>query len=94
LLPRHLKLQETIRETEEEIQVHAYERFKLIDSVSKYKEYTGSIVSEIKRKQLSETIIAVSDAYRDSFPEVLIVPITISPYAIIQDISYTNTCFV
>ncbi|XP_045804577.1 kinetochore protein NDC80 homolog [Trifolium pratense] len=63
-----LKLQETMRQTEEEIQVHAHELFKLIDSVSKYKEHIGSKVSEIKR-ELSETVTAVSDIYRDSFPE-------------------------
>jgi kinetochore protein NDC80 len=40
----------------------------LIDSVSKYKEHVGSKVSEIKR-ELSETVTAVSDIYRDSFPE-------------------------
>jgi kinetochore protein NDC80 len=57
-----------VRQTEEEIQVHAHELFKLIDSVSKYKEHVGSKVSEIKR-ELSETVTAVSDIYRDSFPE-------------------------
>lgn len=63
-----LKLQETIRQTEEEIQMHAGELFKLIDAVSKYKEHVGSKVSEI-RSGLSETVTEVSNIYRDSFPE-------------------------
>jgi kinetochore protein NDC80 len=62
-----LKLQETIRQTQE-IQMHAYELFKLIDSVLKSKDHTGSKVSEIKRKLL-ETLTVFSDAYRDSFLE-------------------------
>jgi kinetochore protein NDC80 len=57
-----------VRQTEEEIQVHAQELFKLIDSVSKYKEHVGSKVSKIKR-ELLETVTAVSVIYRDSFPE-------------------------
>lgn len=63
-----LKLQETIRQTHEEIQMHAGKLFKLIDAVSKYKEHVGSKVSEI-RSGLSETVTEVSNIYRDSFPE-------------------------
>jgi hypothetical protein len=32
-----------VRQTEEEIQVHAQELFKLIDSVSKYKEHVVKV---------------------------------------------------
>ncbi|XP_027338721.1 kinetochore protein NDC80 homolog [Abrus precatorius] len=62
-----LKLQETIIQSEEEIQVRARELFQLIDSVSKYKEHVGSKISEMRR-DLSETAAAVADAYRGSFP--------------------------
>lgn len=61
-----LKLQEAIKETEEEIQMCASELFRLVDSVSKYKEHVGSKISEMRRN-LSETAAAVSDAYRGSF---------------------------
>lgn len=63
-----MKLQETIRQTDEEIQMHAGELFRLIDAVSKYKEHVGSKVSEVRR-ELSETVTEVSNIYRDSFPE-------------------------
>ncbi|KAJ1419942.1 putative kinetochore protein NDC80-like protein [Sesbania bispinosa] len=61
-----LKLQEAIKQSEEEIQMHARELFKLVDSVSKYKEHVGSKISDMKR-DLSETATAVSDVYRGSF---------------------------
>lgn len=62
-----LKLQEAIKENEEEIQRRAQELFMLVDSVSKFKEYVGSKVSEMKC-DLSDTAVAVSDAYKGSFP--------------------------
>lgn len=62
-----LKLQEAIKENEEEIQRRAQELFMLVDSVSKFKEYVGSKISEMKA-DLSDTAVAVSDAYRGSFP--------------------------
>ncbi|KAK7328238.1 hypothetical protein VNO77_22340 [Canavalia gladiata] len=62
-----LKLQEAIKQSEEEIQMRARELFQLIDSVSKYKEHVGSKISEMRR-DLSETVAFVSDAYRGSFP--------------------------
>lgn len=61
-----MKLQEAIKQSEEEIQMSARELFKLVDSVSKYKEHVGSKISEMK-KDLSETATAVSDAYKNSF---------------------------
>ncbi|KAL4275186.1 hypothetical protein AHAS_Ahas20G0082000 [Arachis hypogaea] len=62
-----LNLQEAIKQSEEEIQMRARELLKLVDSVSKYKEYVGSKISEMNR-ELSETATAVSEAYRGSFP--------------------------
>ncbi|KAL1336315.1 hypothetical protein HN51_030704 [Arachis hypogaea] len=62
-----LNLQEAIKQSEEEIQMRARELLKLVDSVSKYKEYVGSKISEMNR-ELSETASAVSEAYRGSFP--------------------------
>lgn len=62
-----LKMQEAIKQSEEEIQMRARELFKLVDSVSKYKEHVGSKISEMK-KDLSETAGAVSEAYKGSFP--------------------------
>ncbi|KAK7302459.1 hypothetical protein RJT34_13349 [Clitoria ternatea] len=62
-----LKLREAIRQSEEEIQLRAHELFQLIDSVSKYKEYAGSKISEMRR-DLSETAAAVSDAYKGPIP--------------------------
>ncbi|XP_022642646.1 kinetochore protein NDC80 homolog isoform X1 [Vigna radiata var. radiata] len=59
-----LQLQETIKQSEEEIQMRAGELFKLVDSVSKFKEYVGSKISEMRR-DLSETAAAVSIAFQD-----------------------------
>ncbi|QCD76490.1 kinetochore protein NDC80 homolog [Vigna unguiculata] len=56
-----LKLQKAIKQSEEEIQVRAGELFKLVDSVSKFKEHVGSKISEMRR-DLSETAAAVSIA--------------------------------
>ncbi|KAK7388056.1 hypothetical protein VNO78_22859 [Psophocarpus tetragonolobus] len=58
-----LKLQEAIKQSEEEIQMRARNLFQLVDSVSKFKEHVGSKISEMS-KTLSETATAVSDAYR------------------------------
>ncbi|XP_020220149.1 kinetochore protein NDC80 homolog [Cajanus cajan] len=62
-----LKLQEAIKQSEEEIQTRASELFQLVDSVSKYKEHVGSKISKMRR-DLSETASAVSDAYKGSLP--------------------------
>ncbi|KAJ8754830.1 hypothetical protein K2173_015342 [Erythroxylum novogranatense] len=43
-----LKLQEAIKQSEEEIQMQAQELFKLVDSVLKYKEHVESKIVEIK----------------------------------------------
>ncbi|KAJ8754952.1 hypothetical protein K2173_015464 [Erythroxylum novogranatense] len=45
-----LKLQEAIKQGEEEIQMQAQELFKLVDSVSKYKEHVESKIVEIKSR--------------------------------------------
>ncbi|XVE48708.1 hypothetical protein DITRI_Ditri01bG0023900 [Diplodiscus trichospermus] len=62
-----LRLQEAIRQSEEEIQMHARQLFMVVDSVSKYKEHVESKISEM-RVSLSETAAAVSDAYKGSLP--------------------------
>ncbi|RVW75590.1 hypothetical protein CK203_059068 [Vitis vinifera] len=49
-----LKLQEAIKQNEEEIQMCAWELYALVDSVSKYKEHMASKISEMKCN-LSET---------------------------------------
>ncbi|KAL9321453.1 hypothetical protein ACSQ67_013292 [Phaseolus vulgaris] len=54
-----LKLQEAIKQSEEEIQMRVGELFQLVDSVSKFKEHVGSKISEMRR-DLSETAAAVS----------------------------------
>ncbi|CAK8531207.1 unnamed protein product [Lathyrus sativus] len=63
-----LKLEETMRQCEEEIQMHGRELFNVIDSVTKYKEQLGSKVSKIKR-ELLETVTEVAEIYRKAFPE-------------------------
>ncbi|KAI3970911.1 hypothetical protein MKX01_024558, partial [Papaver californicum] len=62
-----MKLQDTIKLQEEEIQMCAGELLSLVDSVSKYKEYMESIISDMKRC-LSETVEAVANAFGDSLP--------------------------
>ncbi|XP_058752531.1 kinetochore protein NDC80 homolog [Vicia villosa] len=63
-----LKLAETARQCEEEIQMHGLELYKVIDSVTKYKEQLGSKVSKIKR-ELLETVTEVAAIYREAFPK-------------------------
>lgn len=60
-----LKLQEAIKQNEEEIQICAWELYALVDSVLKYKEHMASKISEMK-SNLSETAGAVSDSYKGS----------------------------
>ncbi|KAJ7968104.1 kinetochore protein NDC80-like [Quillaja saponaria] len=62
-----LKLQEAVKQSEEEIQMRARDLFMLVDSVSKYKEYMESKIAEMKN-DLSATAAAVSDAYKGSLP--------------------------
>ncbi|KAJ6342816.1 hypothetical protein OIU78_010682 [Salix suchowensis] len=59
------KLEEEIKTSEEEIQMQAVELLALVDSVSKCKEQIESKISESKSK-LSETVVAVSNAYKGS----------------------------
>ncbi|XP_026379866.1 kinetochore protein NDC80 homolog [Papaver somniferum] len=63
----NLKLEETIKQQEEEIQACARELLALVDSVSKYKESMESIISEMKTG-LSETAEAVETSFRGSLP--------------------------
>lgn len=58
-----LKLQDAIKQTEEETQKCAYELMAVADSVSKYKEYVQSKIFEMKR-DVSETAVAVSDTHK------------------------------
>ncbi|OMO77130.1 Kinetochore protein Ndc80 [Corchorus capsularis] len=66
-----LRLQEAIRQSEEEIQMHAQELFVVVDSVSKYKEHVASKISEM-RAGLAETAAAVADTYKGSLPAQVI----------------------
>lgn len=61
------KLQEAIRQCEEEIQIRALDLFALVDSVSKYKERMESKISKMN-KGISETALTVSEAYKNSLP--------------------------
>ncbi|KAM1023619.1 hypothetical protein ACFX2A_045466 [Malus domestica] len=58
-----LKLQDAIKQTEEETQMCTYGLMAVIDSVSKYKEYVQSKIFEMKR-DVSETAVAVSDTHK------------------------------
>lgn len=60
-------LQEAISQSEEEIQIRAYDLFTLVDSVSRYKEHMESNISEMKTN-IAEAAVAVADAYKGSLP--------------------------
>ncbi|KAL5854806.1 hypothetical protein ACOSQ4_004608 [Xanthoceras sorbifolium] len=62
-----MKLQEAIRQSEEEIQICACELFAMVDSISKHKEHMESKISEMK-SSVSETASTVSEAYKNSLP--------------------------
>ncbi|TXG53887.1 hypothetical protein EZV62_019143 [Acer yangbiense] len=62
-----VKLQEAVRQIEEETQIRASELLAIVDSVSKHKEYMESKISEMKGS-LSETGLAISEAYKNSLP--------------------------
>lgn len=61
------KLQEAVRQSDEEIQIRALDLFALVDSVSKYKERMESKISKMN-KGISETALTVSEAYKNSLP--------------------------
>ncbi|MCL7037580.1 hypothetical protein MKW94_028423 [Papaver nudicaule] len=63
----NLKLEETKKQQEEEIQACARELLTLVDSVSKYKEIMESTILEMKTG-LSETAEALETAFRGSLP--------------------------
>ncbi|GKB80138.1 RNA-directed DNA polymerase, eukaryota, reverse transcriptase zinc-binding domain protein, partial [Tanacetum coccineum] len=58
-------LQETTVRSEEEVQMCAYKLLALIDSVSKYKEFTASKISQMK-DVVSETAAAIAQVHNDS----------------------------
>lgn len=62
-----LKFQEAVRQNEEEIQLCACELFQLVDSVSKYKEFMATRITEMKT-DLSETAGTIADAYKGQLP--------------------------
>ncbi|KAK3219423.1 hypothetical protein Dsin_013397 [Dipteronia sinensis] len=53
-----VKLQEAVRQSEEETQIRASELLAIVDSVSKHKEYMESKISEMK-SSLSETALTL-----------------------------------
>ncbi|CAL1352675.1 unnamed protein product [Linum trigynum] len=61
LQDKKVKLGETIKQSEEQVQVKARQLFTLVDSISNSKEHTDSSISRMKNK-LAETQAAVSDA--------------------------------
>ncbi|XP_060167783.1 kinetochore protein NDC80 homolog [Lycium barbarum] len=61
------KLQETIAQTEEDVQLCARELFAVVDSVSKYKEYITSKVTMMKN-DLAETAGAIADMHKVGLP--------------------------
>ncbi|KAI4302887.1 hypothetical protein MLD38_038584 [Melastoma candidum] len=61
------KLEEAIRESEEEIQKCAAELFAVVDSISKHKEYVEGKTAEM-RGNVAETARFVSAAYKASLP--------------------------
>lgn len=63
----NLNLQNTIKKTQEETQKCAIELFKLVDSVSKYKEHTATKITQMK-DDLSQTASDVSEVYKSSLP--------------------------
>ncbi|MFS7917794.1 putative kinetochore protein Ndc80 [Helianthus anomalus] len=64
------KLQETTTQCEEEVQLCANELFALIDSVSKYKEFTTCKLSEINNA-VSETAAAIAQVHKDALTSYL-----------------------
>ncbi|GKC85014.1 hypothetical protein Tco_1140731 [Tanacetum coccineum] len=58
-------LQETTVRSEEEVQMCAYMLLALIDSVSKYKEFTASKILQMK-DVVSETAAAIAQVHNDS----------------------------
>lgn len=73
-----LKLQEETRQSEQEIQVCAYELFALIDSISRYKEHMETKISEMK-KDLSETAEFISTAYKNTLSARISTSLTLDP---------------
>jgi kinetochore protein NDC80 len=65
-----LRLQEAVKESEEEVQACAAQLFALIDSISKQKEYMDSKISEIKTG-VADTASAVSEIYKANFKKNL-----------------------
>ncbi|CAN4108057.1 unnamed protein product [Withania somnifera] len=61
------KLQETVAQTEEEVQICARELFAVVDNVSKYKEHISSKVSLMKN-DLAETPRAIADMHKAGLP--------------------------
>lgn len=61
------KLQETIAQTEEEVQLCARELFAVVDSVSKYKEYITSKVGMMKN-DLAVAAGTIADMHKAGLP--------------------------
>ncbi|KAI3755242.1 hypothetical protein L1987_55038 [Smallanthus sonchifolius] len=64
------KLQETVMQCEEEVETCAHELLALIDSVSKYKEFTVSKISEMNNA-VSETAAAIAQVHKDALTSSL-----------------------
>lgn len=60
-----MKFEEAVKQSEDEVHKCACELIALVDSVSKYKEYMQSKISEMKN-DVSETAAALSNLYKGS----------------------------
>ncbi|KAL1212542.1 putative kinetochore protein NDC80 [Cardamine amara subsp. amara] len=65
-----LRLEEAVKQSEEEVQACAAQLFALIDSISKQKEYMDSKISEMKTG-VANTASAVSEIYKANFKKHL-----------------------
>lgn len=67
------ELQETVMRREEEMRLCSEEQFKLVNSVSLYKEYMGAKMARMK-SELVETADAVANTYKGYGPSLPLVP--------------------
>ncbi|KAG6576966.1 Kinetochore protein NDC80-like protein, partial [Cucurbita argyrosperma subsp. argyrosperma] len=65
-----VKHEEAIKQGEEEILICARELVACVDSVSQYKEFVRSKISDM-RSNLSKTAVGISEAYKNSLPAEL-----------------------
>ncbi|KAJ4895822.1 Kinetochore protein Ndc80 [Raphanus sativus] len=67
-----VRVEEAVKQSEEEVQAVAGQLFALIDSISKHKEYMDSKILEVKAG-VADTASAVSEIYKGSLKTTLVV---------------------